>query len=346
MNKASFILQCFLIAFCLPAKALVVLQYHHISNSTPVITSLSPELFKQHLDYLSDNDFHVITMESAINLLLEKKEFPDKSILITFDDGYRSIYETAFPMLKEKKFPFTVFLSTHSINTKLSQFLSWDEIKELSQNGATIANHTVTHPHLIQSLDNESEAQWESRVISEILDAQSHIDKNIGPQIKVFAYPYGEYNSELKVILSKLNYISFGQHSGAVLTDGDLQSIPRFPFSGTYGNMDDFSTKVNSLALPIDKILLLDENNHLLNDQHIKATARPKLFIRLKKRFINLNVECYLSGEGKINKKATDGGWIFQSSKELPLGRSRFNCTAQSSNKLSVYWYSQPWVRL
>jgi peptidoglycan/xylan/chitin deacetylase (PgdA/CDA1 family) len=346
VNKFNYTFVFLLTLFCFQANALVVLQYHHISDTTPKITSLSAELFKQHLDYLDRHDFNVVSMSHAIELLKAKKALPEKTVLITFDDGYRSIYDTALPMLKEKNYPFTVFVSTNSINLKLKQFMSWDEIKELTQHQATIANHTVTHPYLIHRQDNENEAQWEARVTSEILEGQSHIDNNVGEQIKVFAYPYGEFNLSLKAILSKLNYISFGQHSGAILNESDLQELPRFPFSGNYGGIDDFITKVNSIALPIKTIHLFDENNNKLLDQQIKRNIkRPKLFIRLNKESSELGLQCYFSPEGQMKKVAVDGGWMFQPVSELPIGRSRYNCTAQSEAPLKVYWFSQPWIR-
>ena len=94
----------------------VILVYHHVSTNTPPSTSISPEDFRKHLDYLQKNDFSVIPLNQMLETLKAGRQLPDKAVAITFDDGYISIYDTAFPMLKTYGFPFTLFLSTSPID--------------------------------------------------------------------------------------------------------------------------------------------------------------------------------------------------------------------------------------
>jgi poly-beta-1,6-N-acetyl-D-glucosamine N-deacetylase len=349
MNRqlSKILLFIFLLVVCQKSQALVVLQYHHISDITPKSTSLSPVLFKQHLDYLFNNHFQVLSLEQVVNHLKYNKPFPDKAVLITFDDGYISIYDTAFALLKNKQFAFTVFVNTQPLTQNLRGMMTWSQLEEISKQKATIANHSVSHSHLTERLKNETLESWKIRVTNEIISAQQLLLTHLKTDIKVFAYPYGEFNHELKFILKDLGYLAFGQQSGAINNKSDLQGLARFPFGGNYGDMDDFIVKVNSLALPISNIQLLGEQGELLSDHVLEnINRRPKLKIKLEENFKELALNCYLSGEGEIDKTISEGSFIFQSKNDLPLGRSRFNCTAKSQQANRVYWFSQPWLRI
>ena len=84
------------------------------------------------------------------------QSLPDKAVVITFDDGYSSIFDTAFPMLKNYGFPFTLFLSTEPIDDGLSNYMNWDQIKQMSDAGVIIANHMVDHPYMLEARNDES----------------------------------------------------------------------------------------------------------------------------------------------------------------------------------------------
>ena len=93
-------------------NAAVVLQYHHVSDETPASTSTSPERFAMHLEYLSEAGFDIVPLHDLVDALRAGQPLPDKAAAITFDDGYISIYDTAWPMLKAKGWTFTVFVNT------------------------------------------------------------------------------------------------------------------------------------------------------------------------------------------------------------------------------------------
>jgi peptidoglycan/xylan/chitin deacetylase (PgdA/CDA1 family) len=238
----------------LPSFALVVLQYHHISESAPKATSISPALFEAHLQFLEDNKFRVIDISELNDLLSGEGGLPDGAVIITFDDGYRSIYSEAFPRLKKRGWPFTVFVNSKPHDEKNARFMSWKQLKEMSKNGATIANHTDSHLHMIRRLANEETSAWLARMEREMDFAEKRIKDEIGSSPKYFAWPYGEYNDDLLKLLEKKKYLAFGQQSGPIATTSDPQLLPRFPFGGPYGDMDDFATKVFSLPLPVNSV--------------------------------------------------------------------------------------------
>ena len=90
----------------------VILIYHHVADDTPASTSVTPERFAAHLDYLGDNDFNVMPLMDLLDAIRDEKPLPENSVAITFDDAYRSVYTIARPMLDARGWPYAVFVST------------------------------------------------------------------------------------------------------------------------------------------------------------------------------------------------------------------------------------------
>jgi biofilm PGA synthesis lipoprotein PgaB len=146
------------------AEHATIVLYHHISETTPPSTSVPPARFREHLDHLRDNGFHVMALPELLTALQTRQQVPDKTVAITFDDGYISIYDTAFPMLQEYGFPFSVFINTQPHDDNQSGYMSWAQIREMSDAGVTIANHMENHPHMVDALPGEDQAARTARV--------------------------------------------------------------------------------------------------------------------------------------------------------------------------------------
>ena len=120
-----------------------------------------------HLEYLDDAGFDIVPLSDLVKLLRAGEPLPDKTAAITFDDGYISIYETAWPMLKEKGWPFTVFINTEPHDQGRSLFMSWEQLREIRSGGTTIANHGVTHPYLLRRQPGQDEATGKVAICAE-----------------------------------------------------------------------------------------------------------------------------------------------------------------------------------
>jgi len=319
----------------LPASRLhaaVILQYHHVSVDTPPSTSTSPQRFAMHLDYLAQHGFRVVPLFSLVEALQAGGPLPDRAVAITFDDGYRSIYETAYPMLRERGLPFTVFVNSAPHDGEQAGFMSWAQLRELSRNGATVANHSVSHAYLWQRQPGQDDRAWRDWATEEVSGAARRIEQEIGAASHLFAYPYGEYDAALLDLIAELGYTGFGQQSGPLAADSDLRALPRFPMGGSYGDAADFAVKVNSLPLPLD------------DRETDRSGTRPVLRLRLTPPLRPADLTCFASGQGSIPVLA-DGPWaVIQAPQPLPAGRSRYNCTARSSEPGRFHWFSQPWV--
>ena len=340
--KGLLALAAFVPAIVMAADSAVFLQYHHVSNKTPAITSIPPEMFKQHLDYLDKNKFNVAPIETITKAIQSGQSVPEKTIVITFDDAYKNIYENAFPMLKEKGWPFTIFVSTQPVDRGFGKFLTWEQIQEMTRSGATIANHTISHPHMPEKKPKESDQAWLERSRKEIIDTEGRIKEKTGQSIKMLAWPFGETAPELRKMIKDMGYIGFGQQSGAIGPLSDFTRLPRYPMSGNYTDMSGFRTKVNSRPLPVSK----QEPDTAIIDP--KDLMPPLTLTLADGSYQKKQLNCYVSGQGKVELEWLDKEktqFRTQAKSPLPIGRSRYNCTAPSMDGRHYYWFSHQWLR-
>ncbi len=326
------------------ASAAVILQYHHVSEDTPFSTSLSPKQFESHLALLKANNFNVVPLAKLITQLKNKEVIAPRTVVITFDDGYQNVADNAAPLLNEYGYAYTIFVNPGAIARQHNSTMSWETLKQLQTQGASIANHTLHHDYLVERQPNESKQQWLDRLTHDFTHAEQMIAKHTGDNFRYLAYPYGEFNSEIQSLVSSLNFIGFGQHSGAVGIHNDLTRIPRFPASGPYADTKTLLTKLNSLPFTFISKQFADP---------LTSSTTPSLTLKLDTRNFNkAQLQCYASHEGKIEVTWKDEFTLStQATKPLPEGRSRYNCTAPAKvnndtkgTGPAFYWFSQPWV--
>lgn len=326
----------------MPSHALVVLQYHHVSESTPKSTSLSPTQFLEHMQLIEDLGFEVVDLEAATLALLKKDistmDTTTKQVAISFDDAYDSIILNAHPELKRRNWPYTVFVNTQAVKQGHNGLMSWEQLQALIDDGVTIANHSSTHAHLPAIPDSMTLDQW---LDSEVLNAQKVLQKRLSKVSTMFAYPYGEFTLEMLPWFEKHGILAFGQQSGPIGPLSHPQALSRFPAAGIYANPETLKTKILSLALPLTPInfqepIITPENNP------------PKLVIDLVTADYDIRrIQCFASQQGPIETRVVKDGekitLTAQAPKPLTGVRARYNCTVPSSQSGRYYWYSQPW---
>ncbi|GAV19341.1 biofilm PGA synthesis lipoprotein PgaB [Mariprofundus micogutta] len=323
------------------AEHAVVLLYHHVGEDTPAITSVTPDRFAEHLNYLHKHGFHILPLDELTRKLANRQPLPEKSIAITFDDGYRSVLEHAVPLLKKRNWPFAVFVNPQAIDHRFGAYMNWDELRQVKRAGGAIVNHTMRHDHLVRHLFGESDSAWRERVKADISKAQQRIETETGAAPRLFAYPYGEFDPALKKLLQDMGYTAFAQQSGAVGYLSDPQALPRFPVMGTYAVKELFQQRVNSRPLPLT--VLTGDENVLPADQR-----RPVLALQLGNGdFDKHALNCYLAGKPMHINWLDREKDIFEIQADQPLaaGRSKYTCTVQAKdNHHSYYWYSHLWM--
>lgn len=322
----------------------VILLYHHVSDDTPPSTSVSPAVFRRHMDFLAAGGYAVLPLSRILETLASGGSLPDKAVAITFDDAYQSVLDTAAPLLKRHGWPFTVFVSTRAIDDGYHDYLSWNNLRELIGAGAEIGNHSYSHEHLVRRLDGETPEQWRARVEADIDRARHELHEQLGVTTNMFSYPFGEYSVALQEIVGALGYFGIAQQSGAVGHGFDRLAVPRYPLATNYEDMRRFEVSVNSRPLPVSnvsvepRVQVAGESVH-----HRFGFDLASGDYRLER------LACYDSGSGAalaLSMRRQDGST--RVSMPLPdwgAGRKKINCTVPALHESGVfYWYSQLWL--
>ena len=322
--------------------ATVILQYHHVSDTTPASTSISPAQFAKHMQYLVDHNFKVIPLSKMVSAIKQQQALPDKSVVITFDDAYLDILTHGKPILDKHGFPFTIFINPGIVEQTSSKFLSWQQLKSMADDGVIIANHGMEHDSLARIPEGMTQQTWLTKNTTSLLAAEKMIAEQTGQSWRYFAYPYGEYSPQVQQWIRENDFVAFSQQSGAVGLATDLTSIPRFPASQPYDQLLSLRDKIDSLPFTIR----LDEHNQRTIYQQGETTS-----VSFNIEVDDFNPEelhCYITGLGR-QKVEWQGDEMFtiNYSGTLPTGRVRCNCTAPSiSEPGRFYWYSKPWFIL
>ncbi|PPR33766.1 MAG: hypothetical protein CFH26_00094 [Alphaproteobacteria bacterium MarineAlpha6_Bin4] len=294
-----------------------VFVYHRFGENNYPSTNVKLSQFKKHLNELTKNDYNVIPVEKIVDSFINNTDLPEKTVGITIDDAFLSIYKEAWPLLKEKKLPFTIFVSTKPVGSKSSNYMNWSQIKEMVNSGVSIGHHSKSHHHLV--------SKNQETLVEEIEDASKDFLENIGFVPEIFAYPYGEYSYEIKQTVKKYFKAAFGQHSGSFFNGIDIYEMPRFSLNEKYGDIKRFKFAANSYGLKI--------NNILPKDRAIKDLNPPLLGFTLIDS-LESKIQCYPSHNIKAELKKIGKNRIeIRFDKEFPKGRTRINCTTNDNGK-------------
>ena len=217
---------CFLSGVGHPSDTAMILMYHRFGEDRYPETSVRVRQFEAHLELLKREDFSVVPLSAVVALLTEGAPLPPKAVAITIDDAYRSVYETAYPRLKQYGYPFTVFVATEGVDRGFPAYMTWEQMREMEEHGATFANHGASHRSTIAGLNGESDEERISRVLADVEMGRKRLSEELNPLTRAFAYPYGEFDRNIAEQLLRMGYVCFGQHSGAVRPGSDLRALP------------------------------------------------------------------------------------------------------------------------
>jgi len=190
-----------------------ILCYHRFGTKTSKL-NVTPAAFEQQMEWLARNGYTVVTLARLARFLDGKEALPAKSVAITIDDGYRSSYEIAYPILRKYGFPATVFLYTDFVGA--SDAMTWAQMKDMTSSGlVTIQPHSKSHANLTQRLPGETDARYRDRIRREVDTPVTVIKERLSEASYTFAYPYGDVNEYVVDLLVK---DSVGQ--GVTVTPG------------------------------------------------------------------------------------------------------------------------------
>lgn len=206
-----------------PCGKVKVLMYHHIEDEKEakkkgqINLAVNPSAFKQHLQYLKDKNYNVISI-NQLDSFLKGGSLPAKPVLITLDDAYEDNYTQMFPILKEFGYHAIIFTPTGLISNP--DYLNWDQIREMNNSGLIyFGNHTWSHHSSTGSIEV---------LTKEIGIADEQLTEKGLNNLKVFAYPFGKASSMAEGVLKNKGYnIAFTTTNGTIMCKGKSLELPR-----------------------------------------------------------------------------------------------------------------------
>ena len=175
-------------------QGVLAIMYHRFEENKYPSTNIRLDIFKKHINLIKENNLNFYNPgEFSKNFKEVKKQ---KKILLTIDDAFTSFYENAWPILKDEKIPFILFVSTEAVGNK--GYMSWDQIKEVEkENFAYIGNHSHSHDYL---------TKFAFQKFVEDIEESIKIFKNkLGYNPIFFSYPFGEYSEFMRKYISNKN---------------------------------------------------------------------------------------------------------------------------------------------
>lgn len=186
-------------------QTIPILCYHRFGNSCTSPLCMPKGVFEQQMQYLKENGFRTITPKQLIDFLDYKHPLPAKSVMITIDDGYRSVYNTAYPILKKYGFSAVFFIYIDYVGVS-KKAITWDQLREMKKNHIYIGSHSVSHSDLSKMKKTETTKTYNERLKKEIFTSKKIIDKKLNQDTLFFSYPFGRQTKKVLDLAEKAGY--------------------------------------------------------------------------------------------------------------------------------------------
>ncbi|MCZ6741463.1 MAG: polysaccharide deacetylase family protein [Alphaproteobacteria bacterium] len=295
-----------------PASA-VVMMYHRFGEHAWPSTNIRIDQFEAHLEELATGKYAVRPVADIIGALKAGRPLPDRTIGLSIDDAFLSVYRQAWPRLRKAGLSFTLFIATGAVDRGGKDYMNWDQIREMARAGVTIGAHSVSHAHLPMLSAGA--------IKGELAKSNQRFEKELGFKPRLFAYPYGEASRVVMAAARAAGYMaSFGQHSGVAHGKSDFFYLPRFTMNERYGALARFRLAANALPLHATDITPRDPT---------LGPNPPAFGFTVGKGIRGLrSLACYSSVHGKLALQHLGQRRIeVRPPRALKPGRTRINCT-------------------
>src|SRR5213083_667101 len=201
----------------------IVYGYHRFVNQVRrPDTEITPQMFEQQMQELKNRGITVIGMQDFLAWKRGEKNIPPRCAVISFDDGWKSQYDVAWPIMKKFGYPFTMFIYTEGVRGGSlggGEAITWEQLADMRDNGADIEAHTATHQDLREghaitviepggkrSRKKLTGADYEKWVQNEVVGCKELLEQRLGIKVNCFAVPFGNYNEHVKELARTAGY--------------------------------------------------------------------------------------------------------------------------------------------
>jgi len=209
----------------LPSHTVHVFCYHGVQPETSNFYFNTSADFEEQMRILADEGYQSITCKQLADYLAGEEDIPDKSVVISFDDGNLCVYENAVPIMEKYGFKATLFIITDSVGGK--NHLSWQQVEELHAKGYEIGSHTSSHANLVKRGEDTVE-EHQASIVAEVTASKAQIEEVIGEAVIALAYPYGTYEDGVISAVREAGYrMAFSIDRGAIDENSNPWRLPR-----------------------------------------------------------------------------------------------------------------------
>lgn len=210
---------------------IALLTYHRFDSRTPGSTTVTTASLQSQLTYLSENGYDVIPLSLAVDLLLGKVSLPSKPlVVITVDDGNRSVCTLLFPIIRQRRIPVTLFIYPSAISNS-SYALTWKQIREMLASGLVdVQSHTYWHPDFRKERSRRSAVHFTAFVDAQLKRSRAKLNAELGINADLLAWPYGIVDDDLEAAARRAGYRAAFVYDGKLARQGeDPFAIHRVP---------------------------------------------------------------------------------------------------------------------
>ena len=216
----------------------IVFGYHRFVNQVHrPDTEITPQAFEQQMQELKNRGITVISMQDFLAWKRGEKNIPPHCAVITFDDGWKSQYEVAWPIMKKLGYPFTMFIYTEGVRGGHfggGEAITWEQLAEMRDAGIDIQAHSATHQDLRKPYDKVAKKkltppEYEQWLHNEVVGCKELLEQRLGIRVNCFAVPYGFYNQHIKDVATQAGYEAVFTVYGQPLTfRSSMDSLGRY----------------------------------------------------------------------------------------------------------------------
>jgi peptidoglycan/xylan/chitin deacetylase (PgdA/CDA1 family) len=202
---------CFIIPFVSQATAngksgISIFCYHRITPKPTSEYDLTPGQLETHFQFFKTNGYHPITVAQFLEYQKKPTLFPEKPVILTFDDGTKSHYTEVLPLLKKYGFKATFYIFPNATRGSKKRWLSWEELAEISKAGMDIGSHGLSHPYLT-ARGKMDEGQYQVWLEKELVQSKKILEEKLTIKVKTLAYPFGLYDRQVETTAIKAGYL-------------------------------------------------------------------------------------------------------------------------------------------
>ena len=207
-----------------------ILLYHRFDPAAAGLTTITPRDFEAHLNYLAENGYRVIRLSQLVDFLQGHAPAPGpRSVVITVDDGHRSIYTEMLPLVKKANIPVTLFIYPSAIS-HARYALTWAQLRELSASGQfDVQSHTYWHPNFTIERRRIGPQNYQEFVAFQLTQSKLTLQRMLGCPVDLLAWPFGIYDDDLIRMAVHAGYrAGFTIERRAVRESDSIMALPRF----------------------------------------------------------------------------------------------------------------------